>query len=301
MKKINFLKSIAVAAMFMVAGSGAFAQTGKIASLPTLKVITSDTASIADTVTIGAKLPYFVHPDNAIKHSSYFSLSGFKWVPTGVTLNTAVGGALTPVAIGGTGSYYPDTMVVATFPNTAQNVSIDVLERSVPKVSATSGCDGNNRTLGINVIAKPGVPAINDVDTALVYCGTGALNYTIKYDFSLVTAKFPLYFTVTVKAYKVDGTAMSTTTLNYQVVNKTDQISFAQADLDAAGTIAAGATRYQITLNNLWDRISYKAMNATDLTTNAVDLTAVATKAKTSAIYIMPAPKTGIIEHIKNL
>lgn len=290
MKKMTMLRSMAAVALFTVAGMNLSAQV--VAGLPTAKAITvaSDTSSLADTVSIGAVMPYFVKPDAAIKNSPLYNKSGFKWTisGTGATLNT---GSLTTTVIGGAGTYYTDTLVMATFASTG-NVTISTNERSSPVFSATSGCDGNTRNLTVDVIALPTVPTIANADTAQGGCSAAA-PYTVKFNFGTIV-KFPAYVSYTVKAYSIAGAAIGTPqTYWYKINSITENIIVPQSQLDAAsgGTNVSG--RYSVTLGQLYDRISSNATNRASL---AVDASAIK-----AAIMVLPTPNTGIIKHIKTL
>jgi hypothetical protein len=291
MKKMTMLKSIATVALFTVFGMSASAQV--IAGLPAAKAITapSDTSSLADTVSLNAVMPYYVHPDGVIKSSSLYNPSGFKWTiaGAGATLNT---GSLTTTAIGGVGTYYLDTMVVATYASLG-NITVSTIERSSPKFSPTSGCDGNTRNLTVNVIPLPLVPTIATTDTAQGGCSASA-PFTVKFNFSASTAKYPAYIQYTVKAYDISGVAIGTPqTYWYQINGATDNISVPQTQLDAASGGSNVNGRYAITLGSLYDRISSNATNRASL---AVDASAVK-----AAIMVLPTPNTGVIKHIKTL
>jgi len=288
MKKMTMLKSIATLAFLLVVGMNLSAQV--IATLPAAKAITApgDTSSVADTVSIGAVMPYFVHPDAAIKGSALYNPSGFKWTITGAgaTLNT---GSLTPTAIGGVGTYYTDTMVNATFA-TLGNITLSTIERSSPKFSVTSGCDGNQRDLAVNVIKLPSVPTIAPADVTQGGCGSSA-TYTVKFDFSSNT-KFPIYISYTISAFDINNNPVGTPVSRiYQINGAASYITVDKTtDLDAA---SASGVKYTVALGNMWDRISANATNRNALNVNASPLSA--------SILILPTPKTGIIKHIKTL
>jgi len=291
MKKMTMLRSIATLAFIVVVGMNLSAQV--IVGLPAAKAITApgDTASVADTVSVGAVMPYFVRPDASIKGSSLYNPSGFKWTiaGAGATLNT---GSLTPTAIGGVGTYYTDTLVNATFASLG-NITLSTIERSSPKFSPTSGCDGNARNLTVDVIALPSIPTIANADTAQGGCSAAA-PFTVKFNFSATTAKYPVYVSYTVNAYSISGAAIgSAQTFWYQVNSSTGNIIVPQSQLDAAsgGTNVNG--RYTVTLGQLYDRISSNATNRASLAVNASSVKA--------AILVLPTPNTGIIKHIKTL
>ena len=288
--KTNLLKSILTIAFFAFAGIGAFAQVN-IASLPTYDItLPSDTSSKADTVSLNAVMPYFVHPDATIKNSPLFNNSGFKWTiaGAGATLNT---GSLTASPVAATG-YYTDTMVMATFPNTG-NVTISTIERSNPKFNATAGCDGNQRDLTVNVIALPTVPTIANTDTAQGGCSAAA-PYTVNFNFSASTTKFPVYVNYTIQYYDINNVAGGTPqSLIYQINSASDHVIVSQAQLDAASGGSSLSGRYVVKLGNMWDRISVRSTNAATL---AVDASSVY-----GAIMLFPTPVTQPIKHIKTL
>lgn len=290
MKKMTILKSIATLVFLVLVGMNLSAQV--ITGLPTVKSIASDTSSLADTVTIGAVMPYFVHPDAAIKKSSLYNQSGFQWTISGAgaTLNT---GSLTPIAIGGTGTFYKDTLVNATFANTG-NVTISTFERSNPKFSATAGCEGNPRNLAINVINKPLLPTIANTDTAQGGC-TPSASYTINFDFSSSTSKFPVYVSYTIRAYDLNNNLLATSPLQYYSITDASKKMVLVKATEIDAVTSASGVRYTVTLGQLWDRISSNG-DATNRTNLAVDASSLK-----AAILVLPTPQTGIIKHIKTL
>jgi hypothetical protein len=301
MKKMTMLKSIAAVALFAMVGLSANAQfLGS--GLPTAKILPVDSISSADTVTVGATMPYFVMPDPVIRTSSLYNSSGFKWTisGTGATLNT---GSLTTLSIGGTGTYYKDTMVLAKFTSTGI-ATISTVERSNPKFNATAGCEqGTTRDLGINVIGLPVAPAIADGDTAQGGCGAAA-PYSVKYNFGSTTTKFPAYVQVTVKTYTISGAVQGAAVTKWYQINKaSDNIILAQSDLDAAaaGTFVNG--RVEVSLGQLYDRISLidskYQVNGSAIT--PTDLVVDASGVHKAAIMVLPTPSTGTIKHLKTL
>lgn len=301
MKKMTMLRSIAAVALFAVVGLSANAQFLS-SGLPTAKILPADSVSLADTVTVGATMPYFVMPDPVIRTSSLYNSSGFKWTisGTGASLNT---GSLTTLSIGGTGTYYKDTMVLATFANTG-SMSITTVERSNPKFSATAGCEqATPRNLGIDVIGLPIAPAIANSDTAQGGCAAAA-PYTVKYDFTSTTAKFPAYVQVTVKTYTVSGAVQGAAVTKWYQINKaSDNIILAQSDIDAAagGTFVNG--RIEVSLGQLYDRISLidSKYSVSGASITPTDLAVNASGVHKAAIMVLPTPSTGTIKHIKTL
>jgi hypothetical protein len=287
----NFIfKTFAILTFLFIAGSGAFAQV--ITSRPTFS-IASDTSSVADTVSIGAVMPYYVNPDAGLRNSPLYNSSGFQWNfnGSGITgLTKTNGTALVPSPVAASG-FYTDSMVMATMPGTAGNITMSVLERSNPKFSATAGCNGNPRNLVIHVMSLPSVPSIAIADTAQGGCSS-ATDYTVKFDFSASTTKFPVYVSFTIKAFDINNNPVGTASnLLYEIKNASKHIELNKATyLDAVST---NGVRYTITLDKVWDRISSRATNSSLLGVNASALKA--------AIMILPSPKTGIIKHIKTL
>jgi len=295
MKTSTLRKSIVALTLMVIMGMGAYAQV--ITDLPTLKSLPTDSTMAADTVSVGAFMPYMVVPDPTISSSALYNASGFAWTISGGTLTQSDGTtalAVSPVAASG---YYTDQTVYATMPGTAQNITMTVTERSNPKFSATSGCDGNTRTLAIDVIALPSVPSIADADTAQGTCSTptSSTTYSVKFDYSGITTKFPVYVSYVVKAYNLSGTLMGSQTYYYQINSGSETMSIPQTQLDAAYGSSNMTGRYTVTLNTAWDRISANAMNRASL---GVDLS---TSSLYAAIVILTAPNTGVIKHIKTL
>lgn len=288
MKTTNLLKSLILAALLAV-GANMSAQV--IATLPTYD-IEVDSSSLPDTVSVGAVMPYYVHPDAAIKNSPLFNPSGFDWTISGsaATLNTGAWTA-SPVAAG----YVVDTMVIATFPNTG-DVTISTTERSNPKFNATAGCDGNQRDLGVNVIDLPVAPTIADEDTAQGGCSAAA-TYDVAFDFSGSTVKFPVYVEYTIQYFDINDDASGTpVSLIYQINNSDQLLQVTQAQLnDAADVLVTDPTpsgRYAVILGNIWDRISIRSTNAPALAVDA-DIHA--------SIVLFPTPVTQPIKHISTL
>lgn len=302
MKKLTMLKSIAAAALFAVVGMSASAQFIGT-TLPAAKVIPTDTSYLADTVSIGAKMPYYLHPDGVISHSSLYNPSGFQWNFNGggSTGLTNVSGAALTVSAVGTG-YYNDTLVMATMPGTTGPINVKVLERSNPKFSATAGCDGNQRTLNIEVIGLPQVPGLAPADTVQGGCGTLATSYNVNYNFGTSTTKFPAYVQVTIKTYDISGAAIGTPTTKWYQINKAaDVITIANTDITAvAPSFVSG--RVEVSLGQLYDRISLIDSNYNIGAANFTNSLAVdASGVHKAAIMILPAPNTGVIKHIKTL
>jgi hypothetical protein len=287
MKKMILNRLIVTVAFIVIATMSSFAQV--IGSLPAARALPADSSYIADTVSVGAVMPFMVVPDAIIAGSSLYNPSGFKWTiaGAGASLNT---GALTTTPIGGAGTYYLETNVIGTFANTG-NITLSTTERSSPKFSPTGGCDGNTRNLTIDVISLPSVPSLANADTAQGGCAAAA-PYTVKFNFSASTVKYPVYVTYTIRAYNLSGAAIGTPqNLIYQVGAAAGNIVVSQAQLDAASGGANVNGRYTVTLNQMWDRISVNATNR-----NALAVDASALKA---AILVLPAPNTGAIKHIK--
>jgi hypothetical protein len=289
MKKLTIIRSIVTVAFLVIATMGSFAQV--IGSLPAPKALPADSTSIADTVSVGAIMPYMVVPDATIAGSPLYNPSGFKWTiaGAGASLNT---GALTITAIGGVGTYYLQSQVIGTFANTG-NITLTTTERSSPKFSPTGGCDGNTRNLTIDVISLPSVPTIANADTAQGGCAAAA-PYTVKFNFSASSVKFPIYVTYTIRAYNLSGAAIGTPqSLIYQINAAAGNIIVSQAQLDAASGGSNVNGRYTVTLAQMWDRISANATNSAAL---AVNVSAIG-----AAILVLPTPNTSTIKHIKTL
>lgn len=273
-------------AISLVAGMGVFAQS--IASLPTYSII-ADSSSKADTVSIGATMPYFVRPDAAIKKSPLYNASGFAWTisGTGATITTTLTGS--PVAASG---YYTDTLVNAKFASLG-DVTISTMERSNPKFNALAGCDGNLRTQTINVMNLPSIPTIANADTAQGGCSAAA-PYTVKFNFSLSTVKFPVYVAYTIRYYNINNVAAGTPQSAYYKINSaTENVIISQAQLDLASGTTNAKGRYTVTLGNMWDRISVRSTDGTTLAKDASSVYA--------AIMLFPAPVTQPINHIKTI
>jgi hypothetical protein len=289
MKKMILNRLIVTVAFIVIATMSSFAQV--IGSLPAARALPADSSYIADTVSVGAVMPFMVVPDAIIAGSSLYNPSGFKWTiaGAGASLNT---GALTTTPIGGAGTYYLETNVIGTFANTG-NITLSTTERSSPKFSPTGGCDGNTRNLTIDVISLPSVPSLANADTAQGGCAAAA-PYTVKFNFSASTVKYPAYVSYTIQAYNLSGAAIGTPqNLFYQINGSTGNIIVTQAQLDAAAGSANANGRYTVTLGKMWDRISVNATNR-DVAPMFVDASALK-----AAILVLPTPNTGAIKHLK--
>jgi hypothetical protein len=275
-------KTLAIFTFLLLAGLGAFAQV----TFPTYDIKNpSDTSSVKDTVALGAIMPYYVNTDAYIRNSPLYSKSGFKWALTGsgATFNSV----MTASAIGA--PYFADTLVDVKFA-TLGSVVISTAEKSSPKYAPTGGCEGNQRDLDVTVIALPTSPTILDADTAQGGC-TASVLYTLGFNFSASTAKFPAYVSYTIKAYDINNHLLnSSASTLYLIKNSSDKMAIDKSQLDAVSAIGV---RYTITLDKIWDRISSRATNYSSLGVDA--------SAKIAAIMILPSPKTGIIKHIKTL
>src|ERR1035437_1993670 len=189
MKKMILNRLIVTGAFIVIATMSSLAQS-TILTMPAFRALPADSTYIADTVSIGAEMPYMVVRDATISGSSLYNPSGFKWVLSNPgasftsTLNTAT--------IGGSGIYYLEPNVTVKFPNTPGLITLSTTESSSPKFSPTGGCDGNKKDLAIEVIALPSVPDLANVDTAQGGCSAAA-PYTVKFTFS--AAKYPVYVT----------------------------------------------------------------------------------------------------------
>lgn len=318
MKKINFLKSIAVAAMFMVAGSGAFAQN--VAAPANPKSASMETAN-DEYVTTGARLPYFVATDAAIQAmttAGSMKASIFKWeVKDGATNTTNVASFLASISkydgtaasqydnfrtvTAGTGYFDNEigiTWDAATYA-TGKYV-LNVTEKSVTLSSTMAGCDGNTTTKDVYVLARPTV-AFNGTEG-------GGCSIAPNTDFYVpLKIKGLGGWTVTYTVAYNGGTASTPATYDLTMTAPTftsaTVVATAAADQNADGTAASKTDGlkihlpsaqygyYDVAITDIQDNVSKKSLNT---------LTA-SPASGTFRIYVLPTPTTNAIQHVKNL
>jgi hypothetical protein len=269
MKAKNLFKGLLAATMFLLS-STLFAQTFVVTPVGGPESI--------DTVTIGSKMAYAIHPDNAITtwvNAGIFRRSGFNWVFSNA-LAVKSSADLAPNDSVPDG-FYTDTVIHVT--NIAPTVtvgtgfSVSVSERSRPK--SGTGCTGIVQTLNIFPVAVPTMLWLTS-DTG--YCGAVAntdLNVSL-------TGYGPWDVSYTVNG--VPKTATLGNGGNRASANL--KLTIAAADLTIVTPIGNS-----IVLTNVTDRFSRKSLSAIAGTVPATTL----------KIYSYPTPGTNAIQHLKNL
>jgi hypothetical protein len=295
MKKINFLRTIASIAIFAVAGMGAFAQVvvsnTQLTTRPAyvyspFATLNYDNSS-AETVSVGAEMPYFVQRDANV-NGSFFNQSSFTWTWTGGVTKVVelrnTGVALT------SGLLDTSNFVVATMPATTGPVTINAREHSNPK-SGTGCDDATGTTVNVTVVA---LPAFSLTSGSTGGCSSTAQNLALT-----MTGTAPFYVDYEISAVGIDGATVVGTTKTYNATLSAastlliDPTQLQDVSGSATAAVPASAGKYTVKVTKVWDANSWKAMNASSL--------AVVPTVNTYDIYVYPTPTTAPIQHIKTL
>lgn len=307
MKKINFFKSIAVAALFMAVGNGAFAQTSNpqlvvAGGLTRPTYLLTDTTSVnpvTETATYGAIMPYSVKERASNLPSSLFKASLFKWTFEGTVNGVMQSNGTTAVVA--TAGLVADSIVTALMPTSGTKATIKVAETPQPKVGSMS-CAGAEKSLDINLVKAPTL-AYAETDAYKAICATDAslATATLNKSFSIAITQTPgvsndsLYVDYEISATNVDGSALSgASTKSYQAnLGPTQTLDIYGGQLNAVANAVATPAKYTVTIKGVWDGISWRAINKADIktvpATSAYDL------------YVYAAPSTGNIKYRKQL
>lgn len=297
MKKTSILKSIATVVLLFIATSGIFAQVtvnnAQIAARPVYDAAYYNTIGNYmtggnDAASIGAEMPYSVIRDLNV-NGVLFNPSTFEWSWTGLTALVDLAASTPIVSMNPVGSI----LVKATMPGAVGTATIKTQEVSNPKVG--TGCtDAVGTSLTIDVKALPSflLPTV-----ALGGCGLSGTTYDIA---SGLTGVAPFYVDYTITGVDLAGAAIGAGESYSVTISAADagliKIDPTQlAHLGAAATLAATKSgKYTVTVNKVWDELSFKAMNSS--------LLAVTTSAtKTIDIFVYPTPQTQPIKFIKKL
>lgn len=299
MKKMTMLKSIATVALFTVVGMSASAQVTvvnpQIVARPVYDAAyysnpTNYTTTGTETATVGAQMPYYVIRDANV-NGTLFNASTFVWTGTGITALSDL--SLTnSITSGGPAVSYNN--IVATMPAATGSVTLKTQEQSNPKVG--TGClDATGTTLSITVVAKP---TFTLPTTDMGGCGTSA-SYDIS---SALTGTAPFYVDYTITGVDINSATIgapagesysATVTTADAGVLKIDPTQLAHL----GGVATVGATisgKYTVTINKVWDSVSYKALNSSSLST-----TTPVSGSSAIAILVYPTPQTKAIQFIK--
>ncbi len=278
MKKMTLLKSIATVALFTVVGMGAFGQS--------LGTYVSDAQ--ADSVVVGARMPYYVQPDATVASmvtAGLLNASYFKWeLPGAVAPENFAGTAATP----GTGAYtnyYAEKEISHIWGSTG-SFQVKVTERSNPLSGLANGCDGTTTTRNVEVVAVPTI----DYTTAGGYLGACSAT-TINVPVTLSgSGPWKISYTVTDAASNVltvTDQVVSDGNMPYRgsVTTIPLSISFTTAPL----TGAAGV--YKVAITKVTDRLTAKSLNNVVGTFNGAAYN----------VGVLATPTTSPIQYIKNL
>lgn len=287
MRKINFLKSVVVAAFFMVAGSGAFAQVTAPGYTLASLVDSIAPALNVDTVAVNSVMPYSVKGDlnmHSLRALGALTYSNFNWALSG-------GGTLGSLSNNATPQAPKDTSVSVKWGATAGSYDLRVLESPVAAAGQPAfSCTGNTTKLGIVVVANP--IAVWSGATPLGGCGVA--NSTINVPFKLTgTGNFDVTYTIDYKNLSGVVTAGTATTASYGDKNVVTAKSFNIPVVIPATTYG----QYTVTISKVVDRITKKCFDVSAFTST------VGTDVPSAGfvVYSYPAPTTQPIQHVKNL
>jgi len=280
MKKMTMLKSIATVALFTVFGMGASAQAPS--GNPNY---VNDTQ--ADSVVVGARMPYYVQPDATVATmvtAGLLNPSYYKWeLPGGAAPLKYDGSAATPD--GTLSTYYKESEISFIWTSTGSFI-VKTTERSNPLSGLTNGCDGSQTTRNVEVVA---VPTINYTNAGgyLGTCGSTTINVPVTLS---GTGPWKVSYTVT-------DAASNVLTVTDQVVSDGNMpyrgsvtaiplsINFTSAPL----TGAAGV--YHVAITKVTDRLTAKSLNGIVGTFNGASYN----------VGVLATPTTSPIQYIKNL
>jgi hypothetical protein len=279
------LRILATIAILLVAVAGTYAQVtnAQIIARPTYTHSPFADAnydnSITEEATVGAEMPYYVKRDANV-NGSFFDASTFKWSWTGITAVKDLTSSTAVVAATAT-SY---NHVIAKMPTTAGTATLSTIEVSNPKFGV--GCEGDATKVTITVVEKP---TFSLTAGSTGGCSASAQNLVVS-----LTGTAPFYVDYEISAVGIDGSTVvgSTKTYKATLAAATDKLLVDPSQLvDVAGAATPG--KYTVKVTKVWDKNSWKAINATDL--------AVVPTVNVYDIYVYPTPTTSPIQHIKNL
>jgi hypothetical protein len=217
----------------------------------------------AEIASVGAQMPYYVMRDPNI-NGTLFDPSTFVWTLTGVasftdfTLGTAIA----------SGAEVPSNMVIATMPATTSTITIlKVQEKGYPKAYPVGAIDPVGVSLPITIVSLP-----NCTITTANIGGTGVFKASNAYDIACtLTGTAPFYINYTITGIDLNATPIgSVTGERYQATIDliTDKIHIDTTQFSHLG--GNGVTSpirgiYYITIDTIWDAVSFKAINAKSL------------------------------------
>ncbi|NJM15590.1 MAG: hypothetical protein HC896_09690 [Bacteroidales bacterium] len=237
----------------------------------------------SDTVVVGAQMPYAVTPDANVAlmvGAGILDASQFDW-----TL-PAAGGAIDMTAAG-TGLFVEDSITV-TWGAAPGSYSVSVAENSM-RAGAPVCADPTPSTITVEAVALPtlnvtgtdaGDCAEQDYNVPLSLTGYGPWDITYNIDFAPLSGAPGNVATGTVKSVGGEGDDVGTTATAFNL------------PILATELTAGSAGTYTVTVTNMDDRISNKALNGAAI--NGTLATA------TYTIYVYPTPGTGAIRHVEN-
>jgi hypothetical protein len=248
--------------------------------------------TLTDSATAGAQIIYYI-PNNPDVNGTLFNPSTLTYIYTAFTgLTDAT--TSTPIASGAEVTY---NMVIATAPTTPGTTgTINVKETSKPKLGWGGSVDMNGgSTASITILDKPGF----SIPTAIYGgCGTSA-SYAIAVT---LTGVPPFSIDYTITGTDLNGVAIGSVIgeTYTAMVGIGDNLNIDLTQLahlcgasSSSGTING---KYTITINNLWDALSVKAVNANSLAENTPS-----SGISSTDIFVYPLPQTKDIQQLKVL
>jgi hypothetical protein len=242
-----------------------------------------------DTVTVGSRMGYQVTPDATIAAmTTIMDPSVFKWTFSNSASVRKADGSGVATATTSPAGYFNENNISAVMPTSTGDITLKAIERSIPKADATLGCEGNEQSLTIRVIAKAKIDftgtltkgSCSAADYSLPLSLTGFGPWKISYTISFNSGA-PVTYNVTIGAIsnKPGTTPLTTLTLD---------IPTAQ--------LSSGVGSYTVTLTNVLDRFADKSLDKTLVAATATEL-----PSSPFNLYIYPTPTTSPIQHIRNL
>jgi hypothetical protein len=315
MRTKNLFRTLVTAAL-AVFSTSAFAQ---YSLLPTANGGTPYTVT-SEYATVGSRMPYFVTPDATIValQPAQMQQSEFRWrflnggnaaVMTTPPAVLDVDAGATPATAGTGGAPYYEgneiSVVWAAKPDAGvaqgDHWVVEAMEHSIPFGGVfADGCDGSVQTRNVYVIDAPTISVSATAYKAcnftlgntfyIPYTATGVENWSVSYTLSINGGAAAAN---TANGLNSDGSADAPTDVT---ILTAPQVSRNMTGTPGATTYGIPITttvygQYAVTITDITDRISRKAMN-----TVAGTITA-----GTYTFYLVPTPTTNAIQHRDNV
>jgi hypothetical protein len=283
--KTSIFKSSIFAAVFALLSSVALAQNLPDASKYVKFKTDAGYRERIDTVTVGSRMPYRMAGDAdiaALVTAGVMNTSLFKWVFSPAITIKSPDGTGNPAVNGTYANYYAVKEISAVMPSSTQLITLTVNERSMPKIG--TGCEGTDSTWSIQVVAKPTLhwPATKELGGCVAEAVVIPLTLT---GYSQWEVTYDVLYT----AYTSSATPSAIKSNEVLTVSSVKELTL-------AATIFTQPGKYEVRITKLSDRISRKSLDEI-IAVAGTDIPA-ATDMFTVNIY--PAPKTQILEHVRN-